>query len=49
MTDSRLCWLDIRSTGGGTAAAVEEALHQGIDAVVTDDPAALEPLPPTIG
>ena len=49
MTDSRLCWLDIRSTGGATAAVVEEALHQGIHAVVAADPEALATLPPTIG
>lgn len=48
MTDTRLCWLDIRSTGPATAAILEEALHQKIDGIVASDPASLAGLPPTV-
>ena len=48
MTDTRLCWLDIRSTGPATAAVLEEAVHQRIDGIVGADPAQLAGLPPTI-
>ncbi|GAA1186067.1 3-dehydroquinate synthase II [Streptomyces hebeiensis] len=43
----KLVWLDIR-TVGAKQAVLEEALHQRVDAVVTDDLADLEGLPPTV-
>ncbi|MFI9173100.1 3-dehydroquinate synthase II family protein [Streptomyces lincolnensis] len=43
----KLVWLDIR-TAGAKQAILEEALHQRVDAVVTDDLADLEGLPPTV-
>ncbi|MEV8512053.1 3-dehydroquinate synthase II [Dactylosporangium sp. NPDC051484] len=49
MTDQRLCWLDIRGAGAATAAILEEAVHQRIDALVTADPDSLAGLPPTVG
>jgi 3-amino-4-hydroxybenzoic acid synthase len=47
MTVPKLCWLDLREASD-VGAVVEEALHQGIDAVLTDDPRVLEVLPPSI-
>ena len=45
----KLCWLDIRQTDVSARAAVlEEALHQRIDAVLSDDAAHLADLPPTV-
>ncbi|MCX9192905.1 3-dehydroquinate synthase II family protein [Carbonactinospora thermoautotrophica] len=44
----KLCWLDIRATGEAKAAIVEEAIHQRVDAIVSDDPADLAALPPTV-
>jgi 3-amino-4-hydroxybenzoic acid synthase len=44
----KLCWLDIRNTGGPTEAIVEEAVHQRIDAIVAANTVDLEPLPPTV-
>jgi 3-amino-4-hydroxybenzoic acid synthase len=44
----KLCWLDIRNANGAKEAIVEEALHQGVDAIVASDPADLEALPPTV-
>lgn len=44
----KLCWLDVRASGGLKQVLIEEAVHQRIDAVVTDDPADLAPLPPTV-
>lgn len=45
----KLCWLDIRRTEAPVRAAVlEEAVHQRIDAVLTDDIAHLADLPPTV-
>lgn len=44
----KLCWLDVRASGGLKHVLIEEAVHQRIDAVVTDDPADLAPLPPTV-
>jgi 3-amino-4-hydroxybenzoic acid synthase len=43
----KLCWLDIRRTDL-RETVVEEALHQRVDAIVADDPAHLQPLPPTV-
>lgn len=43
----KLVWLDIRNVGA-KQAVLEEALHQRVDAVVTDDIADLEALPPTV-
>ncbi|MQY12491.1 3-amino-4-hydroxybenzoic acid synthase [Streptomyces sp. RB5] len=48
MTDEKLCWLDIRTAGPATGAVVEEAVHQRVDGLVTDDPATLAGLPPTV-
>jgi 3-amino-4-hydroxybenzoic acid synthase len=48
MTDTRLCWLDIRTAGEATGAILEEAVHQRIDGVVASDPAVLSGLPPTL-
>jgi len=44
----KLCWLDIRATGEATAAIVEEAVHQRVDAIVAAHPSALAGLPPTV-
>jgi 3-amino-4-hydroxybenzoic acid synthase len=49
MTDEKLCWLDIRAAAAAVGAVVEEAVHQRIDGIVTDDPSALAGLPPTMG
>lgn len=48
MTDSKLCWLDVRMAGDLTSAILEEAVHQRINAVVAADMAVLAGLPPTI-
>jgi 3-amino-4-hydroxybenzoic acid synthase len=45
---TKQCWLDVRHTGGWTAAACQEAVHQRFDAILAADPADLEPLPPTV-
>ncbi|GAB7052649.1 3-dehydroquinate synthase II family protein [Catenuloplanes indicus] len=42
------CWLDVRATGDLTKEICEEALHQGLDAIVSDDPDLLATLPPTV-
>lgn len=42
------CWLDVRRTGDLTKEICEEALHQGLDAIVSDDPELLAALPPTV-
>ncbi|MBO0869506.1 MAG: 3-dehydroquinate synthase II [Micromonosporaceae bacterium] len=44
----KVCWLDIRTLGAARAAIVEEAVHQRVEAVVADDVAALQGLPPTV-
>lgn len=44
----KLCWLDIRSLTDQKTAVLEEAVHQRIDAVVADDLADLQDLPPTL-
>lgn len=48
MTDEKLCWLDIRTAGSAAGAVIEEAVHQRIDGLIADDPAALADLPPTV-
>ncbi|PRX46965.1 3-amino-4-hydroxybenzoic acid synthase [Prauserella shujinwangii] len=45
---NKLAWLDIRGLGPIKDAIVEEAVHQRIDAIVTDDLADLDALPPTV-
>ena len=45
----KLCWLDLRAAHDAQAAILEEALHQRVDGVLVDDPAALAGLPPTVG
>ncbi len=45
----KLCWLDIRAVHDARDAILEEAVHQRVDAVVTDDVGAFAGLPPTIG
>jgi 3-amino-4-hydroxybenzoic acid synthase len=44
----KLCWLDIRDLNGAREAIVEEAIHQRVDAIVADNPADLQALPPTV-
>ena len=48
MTNGKLCWLDIRTAGNAAGAILEEAVHQRVDGIVADDPAALSGLPPTV-
>ncbi|GDY32758.1 3-dehydroquinate synthase II [Gandjariella thermophila] len=44
----KLCWLDVRAGGAAVGAIIEEAVHQRVDGIVADDPAALAGLPPTV-
>ncbi|MDA3644128.1 3-dehydroquinate synthase II [Saccharopolyspora indica] len=45
----KLSWLDIRSLDNDLRnAIIEEAVHQRVDAIVSDDLSSLEPLPPTV-
>ncbi|MBN3930689.1 3-amino-4-hydroxybenzoic acid synthase [Streptomyces verrucosisporus] len=44
----KLSWLDIRSLGEARDAVVQEALHHRVEAIVSDDPADLADLPPTV-
>jgi len=44
----KICWLDITGAGQLKQAVVEEAVHQRIDAIVSDDAADLTALPPTV-
>jgi 3-amino-4-hydroxybenzoic acid synthase len=45
----RVCWLDIRTLDDSLKGPVlEEAVHQRADGVVSDDPADLQQLPPTV-
>jgi 3-amino-4-hydroxybenzoic acid synthase len=44
----RLCWLDVRRAGDQRKAILEEAVHQRMDAVVSDDVQDLAGLPPTV-
>ncbi|WP_197381327.1 3-dehydroquinate synthase II family protein [Mycolicibacterium mengxianglii] len=44
-----LAWIDIRALSGDLRMAViEAAIHQRVDGIVSDDPAVLADLPPTI-
>ncbi|GLY28168.1 3-dehydroquinate synthase II [Kineosporia sp. NBRC 101731] len=44
----KLCWLDVTTSNGSRAAIVEEALHHGIDGILTDDLSTLESVPPSV-
>ncbi|MCC8244960.1 3-dehydroquinate synthase II [Saccharothrix luteola] len=44
----KFCWLDVRGVGDRREAIVEEAVHQRVAGIVSDDPAVLESLPPTV-
>jgi 3-amino-4-hydroxybenzoic acid synthase len=45
----KLCWLDMRQVPEESKAAIlEEAIHQRLDGVVSDDPGDLTDLPPTV-
>jgi 3-amino-4-hydroxybenzoic acid synthase len=44
----KLCWLDVRGLGEIKSAVLEEAVHQRVDAVLSDDQADLAVLPPTL-
>lgn len=45
----KLAWIDLRQVPEPKRSAiVEEAIHCGVQAVVADEPAVLEPLPPTL-
>ncbi|GAB1508143.1 3-dehydroquinate synthase II family protein [Actinophytocola sp. KF-1] len=45
----KLCWLDLRALDGAVKQAiVEEAVHQRVDGVVSDDVADFAGLPPTV-
>ena len=44
----KICWLDVSNCGEDKDAIVEEAIHQGVDAIVAADQKDLATLPPTI-
>ncbi|HEX5402460.1 MAG TPA: 3-dehydroquinate synthase II [Pseudonocardiaceae bacterium] len=44
----KVVWLDIRAAGAARTAVVEEAIHQRVDAIVSDDLADLAAVPPTV-
>jgi 3-amino-4-hydroxybenzoic acid synthase len=44
----KICWLDMTGVGQLKQAVIEEAVHQRIDAIVSDDVADLTGLPPTV-
>ncbi|ABD11442.1 3-dehydroquinate synthase II [Frankia casuarinae] len=44
----KLYWVEIHGAGPLLTAVAEEAIHQRVDAVVSDDPANLSTLPPTV-
>jgi 3-amino-4-hydroxybenzoic acid synthase len=44
----KLCWLDIRAANGTRVPIVEEAVHQRVHAIVSDDIRHLSALPPTV-
>ena len=44
----RQCWLDLRHAGPWRREVCEEAVHQRFDAIVADNPADLDGLPPTV-
>jgi len=48
MTGDKLCWLDITTAGPAARAIIEEAVHQRVNGIVSDDPSALAELPPTV-
>ncbi|GAA0503577.1 hypothetical protein Ade02nite_35700 [Paractinoplanes deccanensis] len=45
---ARECWLDLREAGPWRAGVAEEAVHLRFEAIVSDDPAELATLPPTV-
>lgn len=44
----KLSWIDVRSVGSAKEAVIEEAIHVRVDGILTDDPADLAALPPTV-
>ncbi|MDA2811406.1 3-dehydroquinate synthase II [Nocardiopsis sp. RSe5-2] len=44
----KLCWIDIRGLGEAKKAVIEEAVHQRVDAIVSDDTGGLALVPPTV-
>jgi len=45
----KFAWIDLRSVPSDQReAVVDAAIHAGVDAIVDDDPANLEMLPPTV-
>ncbi|MGI5119480.1 3-dehydroquinate synthase II family protein [Marinactinospora thermotolerans] len=44
----KICWIDIRGLGDIKKAVIEEAVHQRVEAIVTDDPDDLGLLPPSV-
>lgn len=44
----KVCWLDVRALGEKKAAIIEEAVHQRVDGIFSDDIADLAGLPPTV-
>jgi 3-amino-4-hydroxybenzoic acid synthase len=44
----KICWLDLRHTTATKAAIIEEAVHQRIEAIVSDRIEDLAGLPPTV-
>ncbi|MBB1255828.1 3-dehydroquinate synthase II [Streptomyces sp. OF3] len=44
----KLSWIDVRTVGSAKDAIVQEAIHAGVEGVLSDDLADLENLPPTV-
>jgi 3-amino-4-hydroxybenzoic acid synthase len=44
----KISWLDMRSLGDAKGPAIQEALHQRVDAIVSDDLADFAGIPPTV-
>lgn len=44
----KLCWLDVRDANGTLVPILEEAVHQRVHAIVSDDIGHLTSLPPTV-
>lgn len=44
----KFAWIDVRHRVEQTEAVVEEAIHNGVEGIVSDDPALLQTLPPSI-
>ncbi|MBI3687560.1 MAG: 3-dehydroquinate synthase II family protein [Actinobacteria bacterium] len=42
------CWIDVRRCNGMKEALLEAAIHQRVDAVLSDHPADLAAMPPTV-